>query len=337
MRPIITALMTTYNSAAYVRETIDSILNQTFTDFELFILDDGSTDDTVDIIKQYRDERIRLIENKENKGVGYRLNQALRLINTRYIAKVDSDDISVPERFSLQLGYLNQYSELGIVKSYFEYFTDDDEVADSERFQQFRLIKELEHNSINTPELIAQKLMRYNCVIHTSYFAYSDVIKNLGYEPVRVGEDYSLFFRAVKAGIKIGCVPEKLVRMRLSQSSVTTKLDSALHFADTLCRLKKQELNELTKLHGRLWLYGTGALAKALMQCFHQSNIDCAGFIDRAAGSVELSGIGSFTVLALSQEVPKGVVIAAQPVRNELCQFFIEAGWQEWTDFMVIA
>lgn len=333
----ITALMTTYNSASHLRATMDSILAQTFTDFEFLILDDGSTDNTVDIIKQYQDERIRLIENEENKGVGYRLNQALRLINTRYIAKVDSDDISLPERFAIQLSYLSQHSELGIVKSYFEYFTDDKEVAASERFRQFRRVRELEHNSINTPEQIAQVLMRYSCVIHTSYFAYTDVIKNIGYEPVRVGEDYSLFFRAVKAGIKIGCVPEKLVQIRLSQSSVTTKPDSALHFADTLCRLKRQELNKLTKLHGPLWLYGTGALAKALMQCFFRYNIDCAGFIDRVAGSVELPGIGSFIVLVLSQDVPKGVVIAAQPVRNELCQFFIEAGWQEWNDFMVIA
>ncbi|GAA0537793.1 MULTISPECIES: glycosyltransferase family 2 protein [Rheinheimera] len=335
--PQITALMTTYNSASHLRATMDSILAQTYSDFEFLILDDGSTDNTVDIIKQYNDERIRLIEHEENKGVGYRLNQALSLINTRYIAKVDSDDISVPERFELQLGYLGQHPELSIVKSYFEYFTEDSEVADSERFHEFRRVREREHNSINTPELISTTLMRYSCVIHTSYFAYSDVVKTLGYEPVRVGEDYSLFFRAVKAGIKIGCVPEKLVQMRLSNSSVTTKPDSAMHFADTLCRLKISELNQLAKLHGQLWLYGTGALAKALLQCLRQHNIECAGFIDRTAGSIELPDVGSFAVLALNQSVPKGVIIAAQPVRNELSQFFIEAGWREWTDFMVIA
>src|SRR5690554_6430606 len=112
----ITALMTTYNSATHVSETIDSILNQSSTDFEFLIIDDGSEDNTVSVIKSYKDSRIRLIECLDNQGVGARLSQALSEVKTPYIAKVDSDDISHPERFVKQLNYLEQNSHLDIVK-----------------------------------------------------------------------------------------------------------------------------------------------------------------------------------------------------------------------------
>lgn len=333
----VTALMTTYNCADVVGETIQSILAQTLADFELLIVDDGSTDGTVEKIRSLCDPRIRLYPQADNAGVGYRLNQALQWVNSAFIAKVDADDICMPQRFEKQRDYLLAHPELGMVKSYFEYFTDDPVVAGSERYRQFRQVKEPQHNSIDTPQALALQLMRWNCVVHTSYFARTDVVKDIGYPDTRIGEDYSLFYRAVKSGVGIGCVPECLVKMRLSQSSVTTKADSALHFAKTLVELKQDELRALHSRHGELWIYGTGALAKGMMQSLPEIGLSASGFIDRNAADFYAPELGRYPVLALSETLPKGVVIAAQPVRDEICSFFINAGWVEWSDFMVIA
>ena len=97
--------MTTYNAEKWVDEAIQSILQQTASDFEFLIIDDGSSDNTVSQIKSYNDSRIRLIAHCDNKGVGARLDEALDMINTPFIAKVDADDISEPGRFEKQLSY----------------------------------------------------------------------------------------------------------------------------------------------------------------------------------------------------------------------------------------
>ena len=100
--PSISVIMPVYNTAKYLNEAIDSILNQTYKDFEFIIIDDCSTDGSLDIIKTYSDDRIILIENETNKGYVYGLNYALSFAKGKYIARMDSDDISLPNRFKRQ-------------------------------------------------------------------------------------------------------------------------------------------------------------------------------------------------------------------------------------------
>ncbi len=90
--------MPVYNGAKYLNEAIDSILKQTFSDFEFLIIDDGSTDQSIDQIMLYDDPRIRLVENKNNLGQSETLNKGINLATCKYIARMDQDDISMPER-----------------------------------------------------------------------------------------------------------------------------------------------------------------------------------------------------------------------------------------------
>lgn len=328
--------MTTFNSAKFIHETINSILTQSFSDFTLLILDDGSKDDTCDKIAQIKDPRIRFYSFSENLGVGARLKQALELVETPYIAKVDSDDISLPSRFQDQLRYLEDNNGTDIVKSYFEYFSTDREVLQSKRFYDFKLNKESLHNSIKSSGDISDTLLRWNCVMHTTYFARSEVIKRLGYEPVRVGEDYSLFYRANLAGIKIGCVPKTLVRMRLSKSSVTTNTDSAFHFASVLFTLKRCALNNLQLRHEVLWIYGTGALARAFLKVAKKNGVNFYGFLDQKIGALDVAGI-TYPVKSLGCCIKGGVVLAAQPARARVVRELEENGFNEWVDYLVLA
>ncbi|MCC5450495.1 glycosyltransferase [Rheinheimera sp. UJ51] len=342
--PQITALMTTFNSAAYVQETLESILNQSFSNFEFLILDDGSTDNTVDVIKNIDDNRIRLIENQENRGVGYRLNQALSLLNdTRYIAKVDSDDVSALDRFKTQYDFIEKNSHIAAVKSYVEYFADTDSVAMSERFSLIKHNKEAEINAVNSVDLIDQQLRRWLCIPHTTYMAHTSVVKKIGYPNSRMYEDYSFFYRMLLQGYKIGCVCKPLVRMRISESSTTANsiesyLDTGLN---VIVDFKFIQIRKLLQKN-QLFIYGSGQLARSLCRVLQRRGIAVEALLERyLAPPVVLSSGLEIPVKLVSEAMPDksqaAIIIAAQPVRAEICDLIKRAGWEEWQDFLVIA
>jgi len=112
--PSISVILPAYNAQAYLREAIDSILNQTFTDFEFLIFNDGSTDTTQTIIDSYTDPRIIAFHSPNNKGYVHWLNEGIKQANGKYIARMDADDISMPERFQLQFDYMEKHLEIGV-------------------------------------------------------------------------------------------------------------------------------------------------------------------------------------------------------------------------------
>src|SRR3990170_6306785 len=105
MNPEITVLMSVYNGERFLREAIESILNQTYRDFEFLIINDGSTDSSREIILSYNDPRIRLIDNELNIGLTRSLNKGLRLARGKYIARQDADDISFRKRLEKQVAF----------------------------------------------------------------------------------------------------------------------------------------------------------------------------------------------------------------------------------------
>ena len=123
--PKVTVLMPVYNGEKYLREAIDSILNQTFTDFEFLIIDDGSTDNSLEIINSYQDHRIRLIQNFTNQGLAYCLNWGILFSRSNYIARMDCDDISLSKRLEIQVDFLDNNPDIGIVGSHFILMTKE--------------------------------------------------------------------------------------------------------------------------------------------------------------------------------------------------------------------
>ena len=122
--PKVSVIMPCYNVAQYVGEAIESILNQTFSDFEFIIINDGSTDDTAQIIRRYaaQDKRIKFIDNTQNQGFIAVSNQCLDVAMGDYIAKMDSDDISVPERLETQVAFLDANPNIGMVGAAYKTF-----------------------------------------------------------------------------------------------------------------------------------------------------------------------------------------------------------------------
>ncbi len=113
--PKVTVLMSVYNGEKYLHEAIDSIVNQTFRDFEFLIINDASTDRTSEILKSYQDPRIRIINNEKNIGLTRSLNKGLKVAKGEYIARMDADDISTPDRLDKQVAYMDNHPEKALL------------------------------------------------------------------------------------------------------------------------------------------------------------------------------------------------------------------------------
>lgn len=336
--PTLTALMTTYNTAPYVRATIDSVLAQSFTDFELVIVDDGSSDETVEVIRGYQDSRIRLYCREENKGVGYSLQEALQYVRSLYVIKVDSDDLSHQERFARQLDALQADPGLALVKCYIEAFAESDDADTAERLAT-RQRDYAAANLIDTESLISQHLPRWLCVEHTSYCARTDAIRAVGYPDQRLCEDYSLFYRLNEQGYRIGCVKDTLVKVRVNRQSVTAQVnhERLLSWFTYLFNFKQARIMQLIGDAEGVAIYGSGGLARLIYQIFRQNNIAVLNFIEQSEKQpVHINGL-DISVQALNNCLQQKIVIAAQPVRLEMVEQLTNLGLTEWRDFMVIA
>lgn len=114
----VTVLTTVYNGLPYLAEAIESVLNQSYTNFEYLIIDDTSTDDSVKCIQSYKDPRIRLVKNEKNLGTSDTINKGLSLITTPYVVRLDQDDVSLPDRIKEQIEFLEKNPEVSIVCSW---------------------------------------------------------------------------------------------------------------------------------------------------------------------------------------------------------------------------
>lgn len=121
----VTVIMPVHNTQKYIEQAIDSILSQTYTNFELLIIDDASTDNSIDYITNYKDNRIKLVRNKVNLGISRTRNYGIELSNTEYIALMDSDDIATPTRLEKEVRFLDENSDIDVVGGHMRQIDED--------------------------------------------------------------------------------------------------------------------------------------------------------------------------------------------------------------------
>ncbi len=182
--PKVTVLMAAYNEEKYIREAIDSILKQTFQDFELIIIDDASTDATRDMVESCSDPRIHLIKNDKNIGPALSRNRGLERSTGKYIAIMDGDDISLPNRLGKQVRFLDSHPEIAIVgTAYYEM----DGKGNIRRLCQF---------FVEDEQIKRQLCMRQVPMLHSTTMARREAIVDVGlYKEYRFTEDKDLWIR----------------------------------------------------------------------------------------------------------------------------------------------
>ena len=212
--PEVTVLMSVYNGERFLVECIDSIVNQTFTNFEFIIINDGSTDGTGAILERYAQVDDRMyIHHQENLGLIASLNKGCRLARGKYIARMDSDDVSLPDRLKMQVHFLDKNPDIGVVGTDFNMIASDGTVWNPPKF--FDVPTE--------PNFVKWKLYFSCCVCHPSIMVRKTVYSHLsGYRDEFIhAEDYDFFLRAVSY-TKISNLPHVLYKLRKHESNVTT-------------------------------------------------------------------------------------------------------------------
>lgn len=166
INPQVSILMPVYNSEKYLREAIDSILDQIFTDFEFIIILDPSSDNSQDVIESYTDERIVLIKNDERLGLPRSLNRGLDVARGEFVARMDADDISLPERLKNQVAFMYMHNEIGVCGTWIKYFGEKNLVLAFPTDDATIRCKLLFENNIAHPSVI----MRRSIIVDNNLF-----------------------------------------------------------------------------------------------------------------------------------------------------------------------
>lgn len=209
MKPKVTVLMTTYNGERYLKECIDSVLGQTFKDFEFLIIDDCSTDRSKDIIRSYRDDRICFRENEKNLSQVKSLNIGLSHARGAYVARMDQDDVMMKDRLKKQVHFLDNRPDVSVVGTWGEAIDEEGRV-----FTKSRLVTRFE-------EIIGSILFSGFILIHSSVTFRKDVVIDVGRfnESLSFSEDFELWTRLSLKGHRIANIPEYLIRYRCHRES----------------------------------------------------------------------------------------------------------------------
>jgi len=203
----LSVIMPVYNGEKYLEEAIFSVLNQTFTDYELLIIDDGSTDSSVKIIQSIKDSRIRLVKNDKNRGVAYTRNVGLKEAKGEYLAWMDCDDLIEPNRLQEQINYLRENLEVGICGT---------------ALQRFGEGKPYISKKFLDPQSIKSALLFYNSLLSATTMYRMKMVKEaqLEYDTrLAVAEDYDFFFEA-SFHFPIKNLDKVLYYYRASESSI---------------------------------------------------------------------------------------------------------------------
>jgi len=294
-KPKVSVLMPVYNGEKFLRKAIDSILRQTFTDFEFLIINDASTDNSKEIILSYNDKRIKYFENEKNLGVAKTLNKGMKLAKGKYIARMDADDISFPERLKEQVNYLDNHSYCDVVVTKIYIMDICGNVLGKWKEDQENI----------TFRQIKKQLPISNCLAHPTVMVKSSILRQYGYcGNLRHSSDYELWLRLCSDERRIEKIDEELVYYRTrpdSITSITLKRGSSYKNIQTKVqfifgrtkRLKTRYFEIKTSLYllKDVFSFGFTNLRKNIIDVLKEPLINIGITIGRIIPSINPSGI----------------------------------------------
>lgn len=209
-KPLVTVFIAVYNGEKYIKDSLESIIKQTYENLEILIIDDGSTDNTCSIINKYNDSRIKLIKNKSNKGLPYTRNKALELFKGKYLAILDADDISVPHRIERQVDFLENHKNIDVVTSNYTVFNNkiSKNIKINRNIDRIKISLIFGCSLCNSTAMIRKdSLEKYNIRYNPSCF---------------VAQDYEMWCQFSKKG-NIYNIQDTLLRYRIGHENITKR------------------------------------------------------------------------------------------------------------------
>ena len=334
-KPCVSVLLPVRNGADYLPECIESLRSQTFENFEVIAVDDGSKDESADLLLQWASEDDRVVVVRQPPmGIVMALEAGRKRISGKYLARMDADDIAEPTRLDEQRCLLDENLDLMGCGSGIRYFPRNGMRDGSIRYESWL-------NDIRNPEDVERNLFVECPLAHPTFFLRSSIVSEVGgYMDHGWPEDYDLLLRIWKSGARLGIVGRVLMHWRDWEGRVSRH--SEVYSADAFRRCKVHYLlRTLAKDRNGLVIWGAGPLGKAFGREVKNQGGSLRAFVDlddRKIGQ-NIHGVTVIHPLGINEHkdgycvAAVGQIGAREKIRNELQR----AGWHEVMDFIAVA
>jgi len=332
MKPQVSVILPYHNSEETLSESIESIINQDFTDLELILIDNNSTDNSYEIAAQYtvQDKRINLISEPE-QGIVKALNTGIDASKGKYIARMDADDISLPNRLSMQHTFLDKNPDTGLVACCAEYSGDRDLYFGFLEYVKW-------NNNLITHQDISVNRFVESPIIHPTVMFRKKLVEKYGtYKEGSFPEDYELWLRWLKNGVQMHKLSEKLLIWKDSKNRLSRKDD---RYSETaFFEVKSNYLYDWLKVnnpyHPKVVVWGAGRKSRQRFSLLHDLGVLPKFYIDLRANPTR-------NVIEYNQTPAAGKhfvlnYIANNDAREKIKEFLVNLGYTEGKDFISVA
>ncbi|SNS77573.1 Glycosyl transferase family 2 [Ekhidna lutea] len=325
--PLVSVVLPFYN-APYLEEAIQSILNQTYEHFELILVNNASTDDSVKVAKRYAsDPRITLID-QPRKGVVFAANGGIEAARGAYIARMDSDDISHPQRLELQTNLLLEDSTLGVVSGLIEY------LGPTENGGFIHYVDWL--NSIITEEQISLNRFVEFPIANPTLMVRRELFDQYGiYKDGDFPEDYELFLRFQSNNVKMKKIDKSILTWRDTESRLT-RTDNR-YAQESFFKVKAKYLAQWLKtnnpFHPKIYIWGAGRVSRRRSDLLINEGIAVVNYIDVKSGKQTLH----YDNLPDKESAFIVSYVSNRGIREEIRSYLIQNGYIEGVNFILAA
>lgn len=331
--PEISIILPFFNAEKTIERAVRSILAQTFPDFELLLVNNNSTDKSAEFLQPFaaNDSRVILL-NEKKQGVAFAMNCGLQYARGKFLARMDADDVSMPDRLEKQLRYLIKNPEIGFIGSEVEYVTTE---KNTDGFQRF--VKWV--NSFHSFEKIKLNRFVEIPVINPTVFFRREIYAKLGgCLHGNFPEDYEMQLRYLQAGVQMAKLPEKLLEWhdlpgRLTR---TDKRYSVEAFLETKARYFNTWSKKNNPFHPKIWIWGAGRKTRQRAKLLEKEGLKIEGYFDIKKTKSSIKNIFHFS------EIPDpGSVFIVQMVnkikaREQIKEYLLKANYKEGADFILM-
>lgn len=332
--PEVSVILPYFNAENTLAAAVESMLNQTFTSLEILLVNNNSTDRSFSVAREFakKDSRIRLL-NETKQGVDHAMNCGLENSRGRFIARMDADDISHPERLEKQVRFLIENPETGLVGSFVEYVPHNTGTVGFKRFVKWT-------NSFHTPEEIERNRFVEIPVVNPTILFRRELYEKFG--GCRQGnfpEDYEMQLRYLDAGIKMAKIPEPLLEWhdystRLTRTDGRYTTEAFFRVKATYFR-KWSEQNNLH--HPEIWVWGAGRKTRQRARMLEKEGLKIRGFIDIVEGKTTKKTTLHYSEIPSPGKIFVVPMVAKYGARELIRKSLLERHFSEGKDFIFLA
>ncbi len=330
--PKVTVVLPVYNAASTLSTAIQSILNQTFTDFEFIIINDGSKDSSSSVINSFTDPRIRSID-QDNRGVAPTMNRGIDLARGEYIVRMDADDVSISDRLAIQVKYLDHHENTDLVATQVTF----EGQAENLGLQHYI---DWQNNLISTEEIFLNRFVDAP-IINPTIMVRKKAFELYGkYSEDTLPEDFELWLRWLDHGAVLNKIPQELLVWRDRNNRLTRthpNYDKSLFFETKARYFTRWFESRFPTGKPELWILGTGRLVYRRTKYLSEFGLTLAGFVDfKSSNQNQRLTIGYEQIRNIKNPFFLSYVSDRQG-RERIAEFLKKSGFIEGQHFYMMA